>query len=293
MSNSPAALALQEDDLLKMLACQVHLGTKNLDASMTDYIWSRRPDGHYVINVQKTWEKLVLAARIIASIENPQDVCVISARPWGQRAVLKFAQFTGAQAISGRFTPGTFTNQIQKKFLEPRLLILTDPRTDHQPIRESSYVNIPTIAFCHTDAPLRYVDVAIPANNKGKQAIGLLWWFLTREVLYLRGKLKRGEPWNVMVDLFFYKDPDEIVTEGDEEGGGGFVPTGRYAGEGSAAPGLEGGVPPYAGPTEGEPGLGGGYAGGGASEAFAAGEEEHRTETAPTAGGAAPFDVPA
>lgn len=88
--------------------------------------------GVHIINLGKTWEKIILAARIIVTIENPQDICVISARPYGQRAVLKFANYIGAHAIAGRFTPGTFTNQIQQKFLEPRLLIVTDPRLDHQ-----------------------------------------------------------------------------------------------------------------------------------------------------------------
>jgi ribosomal protein S2 len=58
--------------------------------------------GVNVINVGKTYEKIVLAARILASIENPADVCVISARPYGHRAVLKYAGFTGANAIAGR-----------------------------------------------------------------------------------------------------------------------------------------------------------------------------------------------
>jgi ribosomal protein uS2 len=78
----------------------------------------------------------MLAARIIVAIENPADVCVISARPYGQRSILKYAQYTGATPIAGRYTPGMFTNQITKKFMEPRLLLVTDPRTDHQPIAE-------------------------------------------------------------------------------------------------------------------------------------------------------------
>jgi small subunit ribosomal protein SAe len=88
--------------------------------------------GIYIMNLGKTWDKLMLAARVIVAIENPADIVCMSARPYGQRAVFKFAQYTGAKSIAGRHTPGTFTNQIQKYFDEPRLLLLTDPRTDHQ-----------------------------------------------------------------------------------------------------------------------------------------------------------------
>ncbi|KAI7975860.1 hypothetical protein EIK77_005610 [Talaromyces pinophilus] len=194
-------------------------------------------------------EKIVLAARIIAAIDNPADVAVISARPYGQRAVLKFASHTGATAIAGRFTPGNFTNYITRSFKEPRLIIVTDPRTDAQAIKEASYVNIPVIALCDTDSPTEFVDVAIPTNNKGRHAIGLVWWLLAREVLRLRGTLATRETeWDVVVDLYFYRDPeaeetkeiaDESKVPGAEEVGPAAIESG-YVGDSwdAAAPGA-------------------------------------------------------
>ncbi|AQL09209.1 40S ribosomal protein Sa-1 [Zea mays] len=99
------ALSQKEQDIQMMLAADVHLGTKNCDFQMERYVFKRRTDGIYIINLGKTWDKLQLAARVIVAIENPQDIIVQSARPYGQRAVLKFAQYTGAHAIAGRHTP--------------------------------------------------------------------------------------------------------------------------------------------------------------------------------------------
>ncbi|KAF3387066.1 40S ribosomal protein S0, partial [Penicillium rolfsii] len=248
-SQLPPVFNPTSQDIEMLLAAQCHLGSKNLQVHMEPYLWKTRPDGVNVLNIGKTWEKIVLAARIIAAIDNPADVCVISARPYGQRAVLKFASHTGATAIAGRFTPGNFTNYITRSFKEPRLIVVTDPRTDAQAIKEASYVNIPVIALCDTDSPTDFVDVAIPTNNKGRHAIGLVWWMLAREILRLRGTLATRETeWDTVVDLYFYRDPeaeenkeiaDETKVASAEEVGPAAIESG-FAGENwdASAPGA-------------------------------------------------------
>lgn len=255
-ANLPPCMAATQQDIEQLIAAQCHIGSKNIQVHMNPYLWKARPDGVKLINIGKTWEKIVLAARIIVTIDNPADVCAISARPYGQRAVLKFAAHTGAQAIAGRFTPGSFTNYITRSFKEPRLIIVTDPRTDAQAIKEASYVNVPVIALCDTDSPTEFVDVAIPTNNKARHSIGLIWWMLAREVLRLRGTLaSRETEWDVMTDLYFYRDPEaeenkEVVEEtkipGSEEvapqtfeSGGDWEVTGAQGG-GFAPPAASG-----------------------------------------------------
>lgn len=220
MSSLPTGskvLHATDADVQRMLAAHVHLGTKNVTDAMGKYVYARRKDGVHVLNLHMTWEKLVLAARIIVAIENPQDIVVCSTRLFGQRAVFKFAQNVGTQFLSGRFIPGTFTNQIQAKFLQPRLLIVTDPRTDHQALAEAALVNIPVIALCDTDAALQHIDVAVPCNNRGRYSLGMVYWLLAREVLRLRGKIPRSVPWDMPVDLFFYRDPEEALKKEKED----------------------------------------------------------------------------
>jgi len=206
-----------EQDVMKLLAASAHIGRRKAHVNMKRYIWKRRQDGLHVINLEKTWAKLILAARILVTVRNPSDIYIMSTRTYGQRGAIKFAHYTGATALVGKWVPGTFTNPQNKAFVEPRLLIVDDPSTCFAALRETSYVGIPVIALTGTDNNTRFVDCAIPCNNRGKFSIGLMFWLLARELLRMRGdpQCVRKVPWKESVDLFFYRDADEIKRQQD------------------------------------------------------------------------------
>lgn len=208
-------LAQREDDIHKMLVCKTHIGTRDVNFRMSRYLFKRGTErthggaSHNIINLGKTWEKLMVAARAVAAVANPSDIVVCSQRPYGSRAIMKFSQYIGSHPVASRWTPGTLTNQITSQFMEPRLLIVTDPRADYMAIKEAAYASIPVIAFCDADSPVEGVDLVIPCNNRGKESIALMYWLLAREVLRLWGQAPRDKAWPVMVDTFFWKDPED------------------------------------------------------------------------------------
>lgn len=176
---------------------------------MERYMSHRNELGAPIINVVETYEKIRLAARIIAGVQRMSDVLVVSSRPSGQRAVIKFSHYTKATSTSdARWIPGVLTNQETNSFKEPRLVIVVDTYADRKAIVEASYMNIPVIALANLDSNLQCVDVAIPCNNKQTESISMVFWLLAREVLIARGEHNRNEPWNVYVDLFYHKTID-------------------------------------------------------------------------------------
>lgn len=184
---------------------QTQIGSKGADQKMSQYIYKRTQAGHHIINLQKTLEKIHMAARVLAAYPK-ESICAVGSRQYAMRPVLKFAHYTGAKSVAGRWTPGFLTNQVTKQFTQPRVVIVADPSADHQVISEAAKNDTIVVAFCNTDNTLNNVDIAIPANNKGSNSLGLIFWLLAREVLYLRGAVSRAEKWSVLPDMFMYKE---------------------------------------------------------------------------------------
>ena len=211
-------LTEKEQDIKNLIIGQCQAGGKRLTKQMKRYVYKSCNDGVYLFDVTKIYEKIQVAARMIASISDPESIVAVSGRLAGQRAVFKFGQYTKCQSVTGRWSPGMLTNQITKKFIEPKLLIVCDPRVDYNALLESSYVNIPVIALCNTDNNLNFVDCAIPCNNRSKRSLAMIWYLLTKAVLEIKGENKNGEFTDALPGAFMYRDVDAEVKKEVEEG---------------------------------------------------------------------------
>ena len=103
-----------------------------------------------------------------------------------------FAEVTGAKAIVERFIPGTLTNPGIAYFIEPSILVVTDPMTDEQALTEAVSAGIPIVALCDANNSTSNIDLVIPTNNKGRKALATVYWLLAREMLRERHR-KEGD----------------------------------------------------------------------------------------------------
>jgi len=191
-------LLIDEDTFL---TCGVHIGTKQKSRDMEPYVHKVREDGLRILNVNLTSEKIVEAANFLKEQE-PQDVLVVSARQYGWKPAKKFANTCGFRCIAGRFTPGRLTNPEMRHFIEPKIIILTDPAADAQAFREAINIKIPVIAMCDSNNLTNNVDLIIPGNNKGRRSLALIYWLLSREILRIRGELGTDEDLEETIDDF-------------------------------------------------------------------------------------------
>ncbi len=170
----------------KYLAAGVHIGTHICTKFMEPFVYRVRNDGLYILDIRKIDERIRIAAKFLARYE-PEKIAVVSARQYGQKPVLKFCSYVNCKPFIGRFMPGTFTNPSLKWYFEPDVVLLTDPRADSQALKEAAEIGIPIVSLADTDNRTEYIDLIIPANNKGRKSLALIYWLLARQILREKG----------------------------------------------------------------------------------------------------------
>jgi len=180
----------EEADLLipveDYLGAGVHIGTQQKTQDMERFIHRVRTDGLYVLDVSRTDGRIRTAADFLANY-NPEQILVTSSRQYGRFPAEKFADAVGARARTGRFIPGTLTNPKYDGYIEPDVLVVTDPIGDAQAVKEAITVGIPVIAMCDSNNNTSNVDLVVPTNNKGRKALSVVYWLLANETLDRRG----------------------------------------------------------------------------------------------------------
>ncbi|MEM0078985.1 MAG: 30S ribosomal protein S2 [Nitrososphaerota archaeon] len=181
----------------------LHIGSQIKVKHMEKFIFKLRPDGVYLIDIDKTIERLNIAAKFI-SYYPPDKVVVISTHVYGVKPVKRFCELTGCIPITERFEPGTFTNPSLPTYIEPELILVSDPRYDNQAVFEARIARIPVIAMCSTDNTPKDIDLVIPMNNRGRMALPYAFWYLARRVLIERGVITEELANNIK--------PEEFIT---------------------------------------------------------------------------------
>ncbi|MCE4621376.1 MAG: 30S ribosomal protein S2 [Desulfurococcales archaeon] len=181
---------LERTDLLVPLELYrkagVMFGTQICTKYMKRFTYKILPEGYYLLDIKKTDERLRIAAKFLSSFD-PSKIAVTAVRIYAQKPASTMCEYIGCKAITGRIIPGIFTNPHLEHYIEPEVVLISDPRTDKQALIEASKIGVPVVAFVDTDNKIENIDLVIPANNKGRRSLALLYWVLTREILKNRG----------------------------------------------------------------------------------------------------------
>ena len=199
-----------EDIKKKILSTGIRVGTQVKTKFMKPFITKASPEGLYMIDLDISLERIKTAAKFINRI-GLEKVIVCSGREYANMPIEKFCEMTGASAKLGRFMPGTLTNPSLPYYIEPKLLLISDPQVDDQAITEATNAGIPVIGVANTENITSKVDLVIPANNRGRKALATVYWLLAREILIEKGELKDGESMKYEIDDFETKISDEAL----------------------------------------------------------------------------------
>ena len=171
-----------EDMKKQIFSTGIRVGTEVKTKFMTPFITKASPEGLYMLDLDITLSRIQTAGRFIKKFDINR-VVVYSGRSYCKTPIEKFCELTGAKMMLGRFMPGTLTNPSLPFYIEPQLIIISDPRVDSQAVTEATNAGIPVIGIANTDNITSKLDLIIPANNRGRKSLATVYWLLDREIL--------------------------------------------------------------------------------------------------------------
>ena len=171
-----------EDMKKQIFSTGIRVGTEVKTKFMTPFITKTSPEGLYMLDLDITLSRIQTAGRFIKKFDINR-VVVYSGRSYCKTPIEKFCELTGAKMMLGRFMPGTLTNPSLPFYIEPQLMIISDPRVDSQAVTEATNAGIPVIGVANTDNITSKLDLIIPANNRGRKSLATVYWLLAREIL--------------------------------------------------------------------------------------------------------------
>ena len=171
-----------EDMKKQIFSTGIRVGTEVKTKFMTPFITKASPEGLYMLDLDITLSRIQTAGRFIKKFDINR-VVVYSGRSYCKTPIEKFCELTGAKMMLGRFMPGTLTNPSLPFYIEPQLIIISDPRVDSQAVTEATNAGIPVIGVANTDNITSKLDLIIPANNRGRKSLATVYWLLAREIL--------------------------------------------------------------------------------------------------------------
>ncbi|TFG20240.1 MAG: 30S ribosomal protein S2 [Promethearchaeota archaeon] len=201
---------IDKDEAQKQLylSCGIHIGTKLLSGDARRFIYRQTNYGLYVIDLTQTDKRLKIVAKFLSKyVEEGSDrIIVSSVRRYGKEPVKKFCEVLGCRAIVNRFIPGSLTNPIIDTYVkDASVVVIIDPHADKVILREAQLARIPVVSLFDTDDTLVGIDLAVPANNRGKKALGLVFWILARQIMLELGKISSEDEFPYTLEEFTSK----------------------------------------------------------------------------------------
>lgn len=194
----------------KILVTGIRVGTQVKTKFMKKFITKASTDGLYMLDLDMTLARIKTAAKFI-NRTGTENLIVCSARQYATTPIEKFCESLDSKMLVGRFMPGTLTNPSLPYYIEPKLVLVSDPQMDDQAVTEAKNAGIPVIGISNTDNITSDLDVVIPANNRGRKALATTYWLLVRQVLIERGELGEGDPMELDIDDFETKASEDEV----------------------------------------------------------------------------------